>query len=439
MDSLAGFPDVTIQVDSTAPLVSVERFLEIRKYTEHLLSPLSEADAQLQSMPDVSPAKWHAAHTTWFFETFILCHYLPNYSRVSEAFNYLFNSYYNGVGEQYPRHQRGLISRPSLVDVIQYRHTIDAAICELIANSNREDVAYLELNKLIELGLQHEQQHQELLLTDIKHNLFQNPLYPAYHQPRIKEKVFSAPPLTWLPIKEGMASIGCDGSHFSYDNERPVHSVYLHEYSLASRLVTNGEYKTFIESGGYDNSDYWLADGWSWLQSQKLNGEKGLLSPLYWLKQDNQWFEYTLYGLLPLDEHQPVIHVNYYEAYAYANWLGVRLPTEFEWENAVQQYHVQPDISASDYHPDVGLGCNSGQLNQLFAQGWQWTTSSYAPYPGFIPFSGTAGEYNGKFMSNQYVLRGASCVTPVGHARLSYRNFFYAHQRWQFTSIRLAK
>jgi ergothioneine biosynthesis protein EgtB len=411
----------------------IDRFLEIRRQTESLAAPLSEADAQLQSMPDVSPAKWHLAHTTWFFETFILCEHTHDYQRFNESFNYLFNSYYNGIGEQYPRHQRGLISRPSLQEVVHYRHFIDDAMCRFLLDLEKENK--VDLLALVELGLQHEQQHQELLLTDIKHSLFHNPLYPVYQSQPSSPVNFDSRPLEWLPINGGLASIGYEGEGFSYDNERPNHMVYLHEYALASRLVTNGEYAEFIDSGGYSNPDYWLADGWSWLQESKHE------HPLYWLQKDNKWYEYTLYGLLPLDEHQPVIHVNYYEANAYANWLGVRLPTEFEWEHAVQQYQVKIGLNQIHKHPsiDSDRSSSTNSLAQAFTQGWQWTSSHYAAYPGFSPFSGVAGEYNGKFMSNQYVLRGSSCVTPTGHARLSYRNFFYAHQNWQFTTIRLAK
>ena len=417
--------------------VLIERFVEVRRQTEALVAPLSEADAQLQSMPDASPAKWHLAHTTWFFETFILCPYLANYRRFNDTYNYLFNSYYNGVGEQYPRHQRGLMSRPSLHEIISYRHAVDDAICRFMID--REENDSTDLIGLIELGLQHEQQHQELLLTDIKHALFQNPLYPNYQSIAQSSPANSQPyqerPLTWLAFQGGLATVGYDGNGFSYDNERPNHSVYIHDYSIASRLVTNGEYSVFIEEGGYDNPDFWLADGWAWLQSRSHK------HPLYWLRRDKQWFEYTLYGLMPLDLHQPVIHINYYEANAYANWLGVRLPTEFEWEHALQEQQLisarnemtcHPSKQSHQYqHPSV--------LEDAFVQGWQWTTSSYSPYPGFKPFSGVAGEYNGKFMSNQYVLRGSSCVTPKGHARRTYRNFFYAHQNWQFTAIRLAK
>lgn len=399
---------------------------KVRKATEALVAPLTEADLQLQSMPDVSPGKWHLAHTTWFFETFILCPRLNHYRRFNEAFNYLFNSYYNGVGGQYPRSQRGLISRPSLQEVMAFRQHVDQWMSAYLQDDGLDD----EICRLIELGLHHEQQHQELMLTDIKHCLFQNPLYPAY-QSDFTTPHQMLPPLTWLPLKSGLQTLGYDKAGFSFDNERPAHPVYLGECELASRLVTNGEYQAFIEAGGYQNPHHWLSDGWAWVQQQ------GQQHPLYWLQQDGKWYEFTLQGLQALDAMLPVSHVNYYEASAYASWRGLRLPTEFEWEAAVKQYQVSPEEHAPRLHPDISLV--SEDLQQAFGQVWQWTCSNYGAYPGFKPFAGTAGEYNGKFMSNQYVLRGSSCVTPAGHARQTYRNFFYAPQAWQFMGIRLAR
>lgn len=419
---------------------TAKRFISVRLQTEQLASPLSEADAQLQSMPDASPAKWHLAHTTWFFETFILCEYDKHYKRFNESYNYLFNSYYNGIGDQYPRHQRGLISRPSLKEVLDYRRVITSRLLEL-AEYHNDNQQFLEL---VELGIQHEQQHQELLLTDIKHALFQNPTFPVY-QPISMNNQFdavatsaSAKKPSWLNIEGGMHSIGYDQSGFSFDNERPTHQVYLLPFQLQSALVTNGDYLEFIDSGAYQAPEFWLADGWAWLQS-KLQSKPVTeqMAPLYWLKQGDDWFEFSLHGLLPLNPALPAIHLNYYEACAYAAWSRARLPTEFEWETAIQQFNAVPDSPQVLSHPEKEK--TTRILADAFGSAWQWTQSSYGAYPGFKPFKGAAGEYNGKFMSNQNVLRGSSCVTPVGHTRMTYRNFFYAPQSWQFSGVRLAK
>ncbi len=428
-------------IDKHSTIIS--RYLKIREQSLNLVAPLSEADAQLQSMPDASPAKWHLAHTTWFFETFILCSFLKGYKRFNETYNYLYNSYYNGIGEQYPRAQRGLISRPSLGEIVSYREFVDAAIQSLFEQmDDLNDSSIKDLSGLLELGLNHEQQHQELLLTDIKHAFFHNPLYPSYSASSFTPSSNTTPELSWLPIQSGLVPVGYDGDAFVFDNERPEHSVYIHDFSIASRLVTNGEYAEFIASGGYQNPDFWLADGWAWLQ-QRLSQNHNA-HPLYWVKQKEQWFEFTLAGLLPLNDYQAVTHINYYEANAYANWLGVRLPTEFEWEAATRQMGARPfvsdDMSNIALHTSIASRSDSSSpFLQAFGNVWQWTTSGYGAYPGFSPFSGVAGEYNGKFMSNQNVLRGGSCVTPIGHTRETYRNFFYAHQQWQFTGIRLAK
>ena len=434
-------------IDATASIVI--RYLKVRTQSLKLISPLSETDAQLQSMPDASPAKWHLAHTTWFYETFILLPYLKDYLPFDEAYNYLYNSYYNGIGEQYPRSQRGLISRPSLDDILSYRIFVDESIQRLFGSLDISDgTLIIELSDLLELGLNHEQQHQELLLTDIKHAFFHNPLLPTYKNQSTGVVEAEAVALEWLPVPKGLVSVGHDNQQFSFDNERPEHSVYIHDFTIASRLVTNGEYAKFIACGGYQNPEFWLADGWSWLQQQRAQKKK--LQPLYWVSQDKKWFEFTLFGLQPLNSHQAVMHINYYEASAYANWSGARLPTEFEWETAARQTHARPhastDMNAINLHPEVSVANVvagdeqlSGSFLQAFDNVWQWTTSGYGAYPGFSPFSGLAGEYNGKFMSNQNILRGSSCVTPIGHARRTYRNFFYAHQQWQFTGIRLAR
>lgn len=410
----------------------IQRFQKVREQTEVLAAPLSEADSQLQSMPDASPAKWHLAHTTWFFETFILRLADSSYRIYNPSYNYLFNSYYNGIGEQYPRHQRGLISRPSLAEIIKYRHHVTQAILDFFEkNPSSKDLA------LIELGIQHEQQHQELLLTDIKHAFFQNPTYPAYisasiHQQKAKHNLA----LSWCRCDGGLTVVGHDGEGFSFDNERPAHQVYLYPFAIASRLVNNGEYLDFILDGGYQRSEYWLADAWAWLEQKRAQGQTTGKQPLYWLERDGEWFEFTLHGLQKLDREKPLLHISYYEASAYAAWLGQRLPKEFEWEAAMRHYGIQSADSTITYQPTVDT---ENVLSDAFACAWQWTTSHYGAYPGFQAFDGLAGEYNGKFMSNQMVLRGSSCVTPEGHARLSYRNFFYAPQAWQFTGIRLAQ
>lgn len=414
----------------------IERFIATRKQTEELVSPLSEADAQLQSMPDASPAKWHFAHTTWFFETFILCEYRSDFRRFEESYNYLFNSYYNGIGDQYARHQRGLISRPSLKEVMEYRRVTTAAILDL-AEANTDNQALLDL---IELGIQHEQQHQELLLTDIKHAFFHNPSFPVYQSlpTSISSIAASNSSAAWLQLEGGLVDIGYDQHDFSFDNERPAHQVYIHPFQLRTNLVSNGEYLEFVASGAYQNPEFWLADGWAWLQANRASGQGISEHPLYWLNKEGEWFEYTLHGLLPLNLQQPLVHVSYYEASAYAAWAGSRLPTEFEWEAAIKHYQVNPKPLAISVHPQSNVPAQD-ELQQAFGHAWQWTVSGYGPYPGFTPFAGVAGEYNGKFMSNQNVLRGSSCVTPSGHARLTYRNFFYANQSWQFSGIRLAK
>jgi ergothioneine biosynthesis protein EgtB len=357
-------------------------------------------------MTDASPTKWHLGHTTWFFETFVLEQLAPDFKPFDPAFRVLFNSYYNAVGDKHPRPHRGLLTRPSLDRVLAYRTDVDARMNDLFATRHASD---LELSSLVELGLQHEQQHQELLLTDIKHLFSCNPLFPAYHAQQASSHIAS--PLRWQKFAGGVTEIGHARSGFFFDNEGPRHSVFLQPYDLASRLVTNGEYASFIAAGGYADPVFWLAEGWDWRVSQ------GRAHPLYWRGDTTDWHEFTLSGLVPLNPDAPVIHVSYYEADAYARWADARLPTEAEWE------HAAADVA----------------LTQLFNEAWQWTASSYAPYPGYRAAPGAVGEYNGKFMVNQYVLRGGSCATPTGHTRASYRNFFPVNACWQFSGIRLAR
>jgi ergothioneine biosynthesis protein EgtB len=393
----------------------------VRQRTVHLAEPLTAEDCCAQSMPDASPVKWHLAHTTWFFETFILEPREPGFRPHNPAFRVLFNSYYNGVGAKHPRAQRGLLTRPTLAEVQAYRAIVDARMLRLLAAAPDD----AELAALVELGLQHEQQHQELILTDVKHLLSRNPLYPAYVDSPLPA---SGPvePLSWIDFDGGLAEIGHAGGGFAFDNESPRHRQYLQPFALASRLVTNGEYLEFVEAGGYRDPALWLSDGWDLV----ANGT--LAEPLYWVRDGDRLREFTLHGLQALDLARPVTHVSLYEADAYARWRGGRLPTEAEWEFAARDVA----LTCGDLHPRAA---GSSGLAQMFGECWQWTASSYAPYPGFAPAAGAIGEYNGKFMVNQYVLRGSSCATPHGHARASYRNFFPAGARWQFTGIRLAR
>jgi len=397
-------------------------FQAVRQRSLQLAAPLSNEDCCAQSMPDASPIKWHLAHTTWFFETFILEPREPGFRPFHSAFRVLFNSYYNGVGAKHPRAQRGLLTRPSLDDVKAYRADVDARMLRLLEGRSGDR----SLAELVTLGLQHEQQHQELMLTDVKHLLAQNPIAPGYDgEGMAPDRDPGA--LEFIDFDGGLVEIGFDGRGFCFDNELPRHRSYVAPFALASRLVTNGEYAAFIEAGGYRDPALWLAEGWDRVASGEL------AAPLYWRRQEDAgWCEFTLHGEVPLDPARPVTHLSLYEADAYARWCGARLPTEAEWEFAARL----ASIEAGRLHPEAAAGEG---LTQMFGACWQWTSSSYAPYPGYAPAPGAIGEYNGKFMVNQYVLRGSSCATPGGHARASYRNFFPAYARWQFTGIRLAK
>ncbi len=409
----------------------LDAYNDTRVLSTTLIAPLSAEDCCVQSMPDASPAKWHLAHTTWFFETFLLAPFEPDYVAYDASFRTLFNSYYNAVGDKHPRAQRGLLTRPSLGQVLDYRRDVDQRMARLLTMRNI-DAAALTLTRL---GIHHEQQHQELLLTDIKHLLSLNPQAPAY---RATDTAAHTLPLAlhWLTFAGGETLIGQAGEGFAFDNETPRHKIYLHAYELASRLVTNGEYLQFIESGGYAEPSHWLAEGWDWMRAN------GRAHPLYWRRVQETWMEFTLAGLRPLDPGLPLVHVSYYEADAYARWAGVRLPTEGEWEHAATMQPTTPQhthdnsLDSGRLHPTAASGTG---LQQLFGDVWQWTQSSYAPYPGFRPAAGAVGEYNGKFMVNQYVLRGGSCATPENHLRASYRNFFPAHTCWQFSGVRLAR
>ena len=407
----------------------IDHYNKVRQHSLLLAEPLSDEDCGAQSMPDASPVKWHLAHTTWFFETFILESMEAAFAPFHPAFRVLFNSYYNGVGEKHPRAQRGLLTRPGMAQVRAYRADVDARIARLLAGELARDERE-RLTMLLALGLEHEQQHQELLLTDVKHLLAQSALFPAYLDtaPAPASVQEHAQPTAWLAFDGGLAQIGHAGDGFCFDNELPRHPQYVAPFELASALVTNGEYLAFIEAGGYRTAHLWLAEGWDWVRSQQL------ACPLYWQRDEaGHWQEFTLFGLRPLDLRAPATHLSLFEADAYAHWAGARLPTEAEWELAAQGVAVE----VGQLHPAAGAPGTG--LRQMFGHCWQWTSSSYAPYPGYRTAPGALGEYNGKFMLNQYVLRGSSCATPAGHARASYRNFFPAGARWQFSSIRLAR
>lgn len=406
-----------------------QEFIQVRTDSEALCTPLEIEDYGIQTMPDVSPPKWHLAHTSWFFETFLLRPFFKRYQEFDENYARLFNSYYEQVGTYHTRAERGLLSRPTIKQIYAYRQHVNAAMLALLEQETQPN--YSEIVRRSCIGLHHEQQHQELLLTDIKHIFAYNPLRPVYRELPINN-VNHALSLSWHEQVGGVYEVGTNpGGHFAYDNEMPRHKIYLNPFRLASRLVTNGEYLEFINAGGYQNPVYWLSDGWKTVQTQHWQ------APLYWIKRDTQWHEMTLGGLRKLDEHAPVSHVSLYEAHAYANWCNKRLPYEAEWEIVARQQTIAGNLRDSGYlQPMVAV---SHGLTQFYGDVWEWTRSSYSPYPGYRADAGALGEYNGKFMSNQVVLRGGSCVTPKNHIRATYRNFFYPGDRWQFSGIRLAE
>jgi ergothioneine biosynthesis protein EgtB len=411
---------------SEAPLAL--RYRAVRVATERLAEPLSAEDCALQSMPDASPTKWHLAHTSWYFETFVLEGAIAGYRPFDPDYRVLFNSYYNAVGAQYARPHRGLLSRPSLESVMAYRAHVDRHVETLLDKDFDldEDVRFV-----IMLGTHHEQQHQELLLTDLKHLLAMNPTHPAY-RPLEAPPERAAPALDWIRYEEGLRRIGHDDAGFAFDNEQPAHRSFVAAFDLGSRPVTNGEYLAFVQAGGYGEPSHWLSDGWATLQAQ------GWRAPLYWEETDTGWQVQTLGGLRVLNLDEPVCHVSYYEADAYARAAGCRLPTEAEWEVAAAPEPVRGNFVEADLLHPAPAGAGDG-LQQLYGDVWEWTQSPYVPYPGFRPAAGALGEYNGKFMSNQLVLRGGSCATPTSQIRPSYRNFFYPDARWQFSGIRLAQ
>jgi len=435
-----------------AGLLSADRYARVRAATERLAEPLSVEDYVVQSMPDVSPTKWHLAHVTWFFETFVLMPHLAGYEPLNPAYQYLFNSYYLGAGERHCRDQRGYISRPTVAAVYAYRRHVDEHVVRLLESG---EVDRKELGRVMEIGLQHEQQHQELLLTDIKHVLSVNPLRPAYHDTPPTSAPRPAPGtrrMQWVEVPEGLVEIGAStDAGFAFDNERPRHRHFLEGFELADRLVTNGEYMEFMADGGYRTGELWLSEGWATVN------ERQWTEAFYWEERDGEWWTYSLAGAVPVDPDEPACHLTWFEADAYARWAGARLPTEQEWEAAAGSVPVHGNLAGRGvFHPVAlgsaeaagGSGANGSEphpgdtdprLGQMYGDVWEWTRSQYSPYPGYRPLPGTLGEYNGKFMSNQFVLRGGSCATPDDHIRATYRNFFPADAAWQFSGVRLAR
>ncbi|WP_405243669.1 ergothioneine biosynthesis protein EgtB [Lentisalinibacter salinarum] len=402
-------------------------YSRVRAQSLSLCDTLAPEDFVVQSMADVSPTKWHLAHTSWFFERFVLQEYVPDYVPFHDAYDYLFNSYYYTVGQMHRRPERGLLSRPTVREIMNYRRHVDEGMNRLLAKRGGEG----ELAFLVTLGLHHEQQHQELILTDIKHVFSCNPMKPALSDELKKPPAAAADGMHWVPGREGQHEIGATGRDFCFDNETPRHTELLHPHELGSRLITNREYREFIEDGGYHHADLWLSDGWS------LVHEQGWKRPLYWSRDLES--EFTLGGEREIDPDAPVTHVSYYEADAFASWAGARLPTESEWETAAAGAEVKGNLMDSGYwHPVADRGDGEG-LHQLFGDVWEWTASPYTAYPGFRPLAGSLGEYNGKFMCNQMVVRGGSCATASDHIRASYRSFFYPDARWQFLGFRLAR
>ena len=398
----------------------LSRFKTVRSWSETLVSPLQTEDFVAQPMPDASPAKWHLAHVTWFWETFLLKPHLPAYQALFPEYEILFNSYYNAVGPQFPRAQRGTITRPTVSQTFDYRRHVDAAMEELLSSTDDD------LTALVELGLNHEQQHQELIVTDLKFLLSCNPLYPIYQEQARPETVPAD--AQWIAHEGGLVEIGYGGKGFSFDNEGPLHRVWLEPFEVSSQLVSCGDWLEFIDDGAYNRSEFWLSAGWNVVQSQ------GWQSPLYWQKSADGWQQFTLSGLRDIDANEPIAHLSYFEADAFARWNGARLPTEFEWEALCGGAPIEGNFAESGLlHPRAATDF------EPFGNVWQWTRSQYCPYPGYRADEGALGEYNGKFMCNQFVLRGGSCATPQSHIRASYRNFFPPDARWQFAGLRLAR
>lgn len=407
----------------------LDRYKAVRQFSEELCRPLVIEDYVIQSMPDASPTKWHLAHVSWFSETFVLQGAIPGYRSPHPQYNYLFNSYYNTVGERHCRPKRGLISRPTVEETYRYRATIDRHMEEFLASAP-EDV-FAKYAPIVEVGIHHEQQHQELMVTDIKHMLSESPLRPVYREQPEAAKG-DAPALEWVGFDEGVYCIGHDGEGFAYDNEGPRHREFVAAFELGSRLATNGEYLEFMADGGYERPEFWLSEGWNTVQA------RGWTAPMYWEKDGGEWQVFTLSGMRPVDPAEPVCHVSCFEADAFATWAGARLATEAEWEIAAASVPIAGNfVEDGRFHP--AKTDHAGAVSQMFGDVWEWTRSPYIGYPGYTPPPGALGEYNGKFMCNQLVLRGGSCATSQTHIRPTYRNFFPPDARWQFMGIRLAK
>jgi ergothioneine biosynthesis protein EgtB len=407
------------------------RFQEIREFSESLCAPLAVEDYVVQSMPDCSPTKWHLAHVSWFFETFLLKPNVASYQSPDADYVYLFNSYYNAVGDKYPRPRRGLISRPTVEAVYRYRAHVDEHVLDLLECCDNADFG--KISPIVTLGINHEQQHQELILTDLKHMLSHNPLHPVYVAPRPESQSSAGSP-RWVSFPEGVYWIGHTGDSFAFDNEEPRHREFVHPFHIASRPATNADYLEFMRAGGYQQSDLWLSMGWATVQ------QEGWRAPLYWEERDGEWWQFTLSGFRPVNPDEPVTHISYFEADAFARWAGGRLPTEAEWEVAAEGVPMDGNFAENGhFHPQPAAASDGSSLRQVYGDVWEWTQSSYSAYPGFRTAPGALGEYNGKFMCNQYVLRGGSCATPRSHIRPTYRNFFPPDARWQFSGLRLAK
>ena len=429
--------------EPTAAEELLGRYRAVRAFTEKLCEGMEAEDFVIQSMPDVSPTKWHLAHTTWFFEAFVLVPEVPGYNPLNARYNYLFNSYYNSIGEQFCRPRRGQISRPTVREVFEYRRYVDEHMEDLIERLGRSD-RLGAVREAVVLGTHHEQQHQELMVTDIKHVFSMNPLRPTWHPRPADAPVAGVPELEWIANEGGLRTIGTDGPGFHFDNESSRHQVYLEPFEIGSRLVTNAEYMAFMRDGAYERPELWLSMGWAAVRERRLEEQDWarLDKPLYWYLEGDAWWQYTLAGPRPVHPDEPVVHVSYYEADAYARWAGGRLPTEAEWEVAAARAEVEDGVFSDDFRFQplpLALGAPGGRPHQMFGDVWEWTSSAYGAYPGFRPWEGAAGEYNGKFMANQLVLRGGSCATAMDHIRPTYRNFFPAGDRWQFMGFRLAR